>query len=91
MTARPAMSDSMTTITWESDATHVAIYRNGRIAIIGRKFADFIKIANEAMTGLVRVPDPEGGDPFEWVDHRQLLLLASAASKLAADSYVDAV
>lgn len=72
-------------ITFECTTRHVAIYREGRVATVATKQADVIQIAKEALSGLVRVPDPAGGAPVDWFEQPALLLLASGAAKTAAE------
>lgn len=77
----------MTPVFFEATGRAIVVYRDGEPAIIAHKFADFVRLAKEGLEGLIRVPDPQGGDVFEWVDHPALLRLSAAASTLAAEKY----
>lgn len=78
----------MTPIFFEATPRGIVVYRDGEPAIIATKFGQYIRLAKEGLEGLVRVPDPAGGDMIEWVDHPALLRMSAAAALLAAESYV---
>lgn len=77
----------MTQVFFEARDSGITIYRDGDPAIIAVKFADYVRLAKESLDGLLMVPDPQGGDVFEWVDHPALLRLSAAASAAAACCY----
>lgn len=72
---------------FEATSNAVVIYRCGEPAKVAVKFSDFVRLSKESLDGLVKVPDPNGGEDFDWVDHPTLLRLSSACALLAAESY----
>lgn len=73
-------------ITFKAAQDHIIIYKDGEVSMVYAKQSEIIQLAKEALSGLVKVWNPQdpAGPAIDWVEQPALLWLVSHAGSVAA-------